>query len=172
MTHYIWLLGNLNGLLTEQNPWLSAVPKKPHCPLHSCVIFSCDVGIFGSPLFVFESISDIRVGSETSIRVLSPAENFKGSSDPSQFIFEINVGKSRIRHWTTLNLNHAIFNRFWVDLKFNFGVVLCRIRLFPTLISKIKWLCYELPLISSSKMDIFWQKSFKLSILSLYFLWW
>ena len=58
-------------ILTEQNPWLSAVPKKPHCPLHNCVIFSCDVGIFGSPLFVFESISDIRVGSETKLKVRS-----------------------------------------------------------------------------------------------------
>ena len=27
---------------------------------------------------------------------------FKGSSDPSHFIFEINIGKSRIRHTTTL----------------------------------------------------------------------
>ena len=31
--------------------------------------------------------------------------SFKGSSDPSNFIFEINVGKSRIRHRTTLKLN-------------------------------------------------------------------
>ena len=31
--------------------------------------------------------------------------SFKGSSDPSHFIFEINVGNSRIRHRTTLNLN-------------------------------------------------------------------
>ena len=38
--------------------------------------------------------------------------NFKGSSDPSHFIFEINIGKSRIRHRTTLNLNDAIFDRF------------------------------------------------------------
>ena len=30
-----------------------------------------------------------------------------------------------------------------------FGVVLCRIRLFPTFISKIKWLESELPLISN-----------------------
>ena len=29
----------------------------------------------------------------------------KGSSDSSHFIFEINVGKSRIRHTTTLKLN-------------------------------------------------------------------
>ena len=29
---------------------------------------------------------------------------FKGSSDQSHFIFEINVGKSRIRHRQTLNL--------------------------------------------------------------------
>ena len=28
--------------------------------------------------------------------------SFKGSSDPSHFIFEINVGKSRIRPTTTL----------------------------------------------------------------------
>jgi len=31
-------------------------------------------------------------------------KSFKGSSDPSHFIFEINVGKGRIRHRTTLNL--------------------------------------------------------------------
>ena len=36
----------------------------------------------------------------------------KGSSDKSHFILEINVGKSRIRHRTTLNLNDGIFNRF------------------------------------------------------------
>ena len=30
-------------------------------------------------------------------------EKFKGSSDQSYFIFEINVGKRRIRHRTTLN---------------------------------------------------------------------
>ena len=33
------------------------------------------------------------------------AMNVKGSSDPSHFIFEIYVGKRRIRHRTTLNLN-------------------------------------------------------------------
>ena len=32
----------------------------------------------------------------------------KGSSDPGHFIFEINVGKSRIRHRTTLELNFLI----------------------------------------------------------------
>ena len=30
---------------------------------------------------------------------------FKGSSDPSHFVFHINVGKKRIRHGTTLKLN-------------------------------------------------------------------
>ena len=30
---------------------------------------------------------------------------FKGSSDPSHSIFEINVGKKRIRQTTTLKLN-------------------------------------------------------------------
>ena len=35
-------------------------------------------------------------------------EKFKGSSDPSHFTFEINVGKGRIRHATTLKLNHEL----------------------------------------------------------------
>ena len=33
---------------------------------------------------------------------------FKGSSDSNHFIFEINVGKSRIRHRTILKLNLLI----------------------------------------------------------------
>ena len=44
----------------------------------------------------------------------------KSSSHPSHFIFEINVGKSRIRHLTTLNLNEATLNRFWLDLESQF----------------------------------------------------
>ena len=47
---------------------------------------------------------------------------FEGSSDPSHFIFEINVGKRRIRHRTTLNLNDVIFNRFWVDLVIHYSI--------------------------------------------------
>ena len=33
---------------------------------------------------------------------------FKGSSDSSHFIFEINVGKKRTRHRTTLNSNDGV----------------------------------------------------------------
>ena len=40
--------------------------------------------------------------------------------DSSHFIFEINVGKRRIWHRTTLDLNDLIFNRFWVDLEIQF----------------------------------------------------
>ena len=36
--------------------------------------------------------------------------SIKGSPDPSQLIFEINLGKRRIRHRTTLN--DIIFSRF------------------------------------------------------------
>ena len=68
----------------------------------------------------------------------------KGSSDPNHFIFEINAAKGRIRHRTTLNLNDIIFNRF--GSRFNFRLVLCRIRLFPTLDSRIRWLGSALPL--------------------------
>ena len=37
----------------------------------------------------------------------------KGSPDPSHLIFEINIGKRRIRHGT----NDTIFNRLGVDLE-------------------------------------------------------
>ena len=71
---------------------------------------------------------------------------FKSSLDPGNFIDEITVGKSRIRHITTLNLNFkSVFSRSR-NSSFNFRVVVCRIRLFPTLISKIKWLRSGLPL--------------------------
>ena len=70
----------------------------------------------------------------------------KGSSDPIHSLFEINVGKSRIRHITTLNLNFQLILSQSRNFSFNFRVVVCRIRPFPTLISKIKWLWSELPL--------------------------
>ena len=35
----------------------------------------------------------------------SATKQLKGSSEQSHFIFEINVGKSRIRHRTTIKLN-------------------------------------------------------------------
>ena len=68
--------------------------------------------------------------------------HFKGSPDPSHFILEIIFGKSRIRHKTTLKLNE---NRLKMT-SFQFRVALCQIRLFPTLISKIKWLVSRLSL--------------------------
>jgi len=50
----------------------------------------------------------------------SNESSLKGSPHPSHFIFEINVGKSRIQHLTTLNLNEATSNRFWLDLEIQF----------------------------------------------------
>jgi len=35
---------------------------------------------------------------------------FKGSPDPNHFIYEISVGKRRIRHRTTLNLNFFLID--------------------------------------------------------------
>ena len=43
-----------------------------------------------------------------------------GSPDPSHFIFEINVGKRRIRYGTTLNLNDLMFIRFSIDLEIHY----------------------------------------------------
>ena len=39
----------------------------------------------------------------------------KDSPDPSHFIFEINVGKRRIRQTTTLTLNDGFLDRFKID---------------------------------------------------------
>ena len=46
--------------------------------------------------------------------IKSSLENFtfKGSPDPSHFIFEINVGQRWIQHVTSLILYDIIFNRF------------------------------------------------------------
>ena len=45
---------------------------------------------------------------------------FKGNLDPSDLNVWLNVGKSRIRNKTTLNLNDAMLNHFWVDLEIQF----------------------------------------------------
>ena len=39
----------------------------------------------------------------------------KGSSDPSHFIFEINVGKRRIRYRTTLKSEDEFLDRLKID---------------------------------------------------------
>ena len=39
-----------------------------------------------------------------ALKITPNAEKLKGSADPSHFIFEINIGKSRIRHVTTLKI--------------------------------------------------------------------
>ena len=41
--------------------------------------------------------------------------NLKGSLDSSHFIFGINVGKSQIRHRTTLKLNDEFLDRLKID---------------------------------------------------------
>ena len=47
---------------------------------------------------------------------------------------------------TTLKLNDEFLGRLKIDSRFKFRVVTCRISSLPTLISKIKWLGFELPL--------------------------
>ena len=73
----------------------------------------------------------------------------------SHFIFQINIGKRRIRLTTTLKLNGEFLDRLGIGWRFKFRVVLCRIRLLPTLISKIKWLWSELPLNRSDRSSNF-----------------
>ena len=52
-----------------------------------------------------------------SIHLFEIALNFriKGSPDPSHFIFEINLGKSRIRHTITLKWKDEFLDRPKID---------------------------------------------------------
>ena len=43
------------------------------------------------------------------------APSLKGSSDPSHFIFEINLRKSRIRYTVTLKWNDEFLDRLRID---------------------------------------------------------
>ena len=88
----------------------------------------------------------IPIGYFISFRGAIEFKKFKGSQDRSHFIFETNVGKRRIRHRTTLNLKFQSILRRSRNSSLNSRVVVCRIRLFPTLISKIKWLASGLHL--------------------------
>ena len=62
---------------------------------------------------------------------------------------KINVGKSRIRH-TVCHIQRLWnwmmnLDRLKIDWIFKFKVVICRIRLFPTMFSKLKWVGSGLP---------------------------
>ena len=72
--------------------------------------------------------------------IVCPPMWIKGSSDPSHFVFGMNFGKRPFRHRLTLILKDVAFNRLGVDPEIHHSVSesFCRIRLFPTLISKIK----------------------------------
>ena len=78
----------------------------------------------------------ILIFSKCPLEVFS-CFSLQGSSDPSHFIFEINVGKGRIRHRTTLIfewwISRSTTNRLRMT-SFKFKVVLYWMRLFPTLI--------------------------------------
>ena len=68
-------------------------------------------------------------------------------ANPFSF-FDINVGRSRIRHKTTLNFNDFIFKRFWDDRDMSYIKIQIRSMSDPTLSenSKVKWIWSELPL--------------------------
>ena len=53
----------------------------------------------------WKQIVVIGFGYQITDSFIDRVVRIKGSLDQSHFIFEINVGKSRIRHITTLNLN-------------------------------------------------------------------
>ena len=82
----------------------------------------------------------------------------------TRFFFEITVGKSRIRRRTTLDFEWQLISlstQNWLNMtSLKFRVVLCRIRPFPKLISKIKWPGSELPLRPKIDMTGYFSKHF------------
>ena len=46
---------------------------------------------------------------------MGTVQEFKGSPDLSHFIFKINVGRERIRHTTTLELNNEFIDQLEID---------------------------------------------------------
>ena len=89
----------------------------------------------------------------------------KGSSDPSHFIFEINVGKRLIRHATTLKLNDKVLKRLKIDWNWphsnseSFYVESASFRLW---FQKMKWFGSGLP--SSSGIQQFYIQVFMIVI--------
>ena len=72
---------------------------------------------------------------------------FKGSCDPIHFIFEINEGPDPTCNDCEIQWRNFRSTQNWLEMNSSeFWLVLCRIRLFPTLISKIRWLESGLPL--------------------------
>ena len=53
----------------------------------------------------------------------SKSVNYKNKGSPGHFTVEINVGKRRIRHTTTLALNHQFLDRLKIDRKSKFRLV-------------------------------------------------
>ena len=68
-------------------------------------------GVYGALNYIhFDTRScrpEVLIQFEPNDKIVS-TDRIKGGSDPSHFIFEINVGESRIRHGTTLNLNEHL----------------------------------------------------------------
>ena len=65
---------------------------------------------FDASSFLFNDKTPFLVQTHTIKHIL-----VKDSSDSKYFIFEINVGKSRIRHTTTLKLNDEFLDRLQID---------------------------------------------------------
>ena len=80
--------------------------------------------------------------------------SIKGSPNQSHTIFDGKVGSDIERLWIWLTSSSIDFESI---KKFNFRVVLCRIRRFPTLVGKIKWLEHGLPF----KNDSSWEETLK-----------
>ena len=119
-----------------------------HCAVRESLfcIFQTDFKISSFSTHQQQSRTFASLKNSVTEKVIDKNGHFKGSPDQTHFIFEINVGEGRIRHRRTQESNFQIDSKTTEDDIIESRFVLCRIRLFPTLISKIKWLGSELPL--------------------------
>ena len=94
-----WMHKSKNGF--NKSNWLKSKFKKAIYLLYNCFHFTS---------ILPNNKSFLTIVCFIFLRVVQSLD-----SRPKPFIFKTNVGKSRIRHITTLNLNDVMFNRFWVD---------------------------------------------------------
>ena len=70
-----------------------------------------------------ETVRSCTIETSAFVKAMEAGvSNFKAGSNPSHFSFEIDVGKRRIRHRTTRNLNKFMSDPSLSDIDFKTGM--------------------------------------------------
>ena len=121
------------------------------CPYSILIYFSIDgISDFSSNLDQNRKFEILKSGPKSGHVIINIVENLSGpKSIRTQAILFLKSmsergGSDIERPWLGMTID---FESICRNLSFKFSVIVCRIRLFPSLISEINWLGSELPLI-------------------------